>query len=120
MAGSSQQEEDSGNDDIEDSDHCQRFYCTNCTGRLYDQVCDECGHHAQDNDDLFGQQSTFFYPGSNASSSQQVVLAWDERMELHEEGKANPHPERPDRIRAVVARLMASGLSSKCCRAGLG
>ena len=29
----------------------------------------------------------------------------------HEEGKQTPHPERPDRIRAIIARLMATGLA---------
>lgn len=36
-----------------------------------------------------------------------TVISWDERMELHDEGGASPsmHPERPDRVRAVMARL---------------
>jgi hypothetical protein len=43
-----------------------------------------------------------------------VALLWDERMEDHEEGKRhNPHPERPDRVRAVMARLKASGLTGQ-------
>lgn len=41
----------------------------------------------------------------------QTVLVFDERMEAHEEGRGSPHPERPDRIRAVVARLLSSGLA---------
>ena len=40
-----------------------------------------------------------------------TVLAWDERMTLHAEGRHNPHPERPDRLRAVMARLLDSGLA---------
>lgn len=35
-------------------------------------------------------------------------------MELHceaEGGYNSPHPERPDRLRAVMARLTASGLA---------
>lgn len=38
----------------------------------------------------------------------------DERMELHcegEDGYSIPHPERPDRVRAVMARLTASALA---------
>jgi hypothetical protein len=44
-----------------------------------------------------------------------VALVWDERMELHEEAVperegdgGGPHPERPDRIRAVMARLQVA------------
>ena len=40
-----------------------------------------------------------------------TLLAYDERMTLHREDAAMPHPERPDRIRAVIARLMSSGLA---------
>ena len=38
-------------------------------------------------------------------------LAFDERMTMHAEQSSAPHPERPDRIRAVIARLQASGLA---------
>lgn len=40
-----------------------------------------------------------------------TVIAWDERMELHEEAgaSASMHPERPDRVRAVMARLQVRG-----------
>lgn len=48
-------------------------------------------------------------PHSNAT-----VLCYDERMTEHEEGKPNPHPERPDRIRAVMARLKRQGLLGMC------
>ncbi|KAF5828660.1 hypothetical protein DUNSADRAFT_17276 [Dunaliella salina] len=40
-----------------------------------------------------------------------IALVWDERMELHEEGKVVPHPERPDRVRAVMSRILASNLA---------
>ncbi len=40
-----------------------------------------------------------------------TLLAYDERMTLHREDATMPHPERPDRIRAVIARLMSSGLA---------
>ena len=45
-----------------------------------------------------------------------TVLAWDERMTLHAEGRHNPHPERPDRLRAVMARLFDSGLAGALLR----
>ena len=46
-------------------------------------------------------------------SSARTVLVYDERMEQHVEGRHQPHPERPDRIRAVMARLLASGLAGE-------
>ena len=45
-----------------------------------------------------------------------AVLCWDERMELHEEGGPSMHPERPDRVRAVMARLQAAQLAGRCRR----
>ena len=44
------------------------------------------------------------------------VVAFDERMLLHEEQpdperpNKPPHPERPDRLRAILARLQATGI----------
>ena len=43
------------------------------------------------------------------------MLAYDERMTLHAEGIRSSHPERPDRVRAVMARLAASGLTGCAC-----
>lgn len=40
-----------------------------------------------------------------------AVLAYDERMLLHEEDDDSSHPERPDRIAAVWARLQAAELT---------
>jgi len=48
-----------------------------------------------------------------------VVLAYDDRMLGHEEARGPgraPHPERPDRLRAAVARLLRSGVAARCSR----
>ena len=45
-----------------------------------------------------------------------TVICWDERMELHEEAGPSMHPERPDRVRAVMARLRAAELAGRCRR----
>ena len=45
-----------------------------------------------------------------------TVISWDERMELHEESGSSMHPERPDRVRAVMARLQAAELAGRCRR----
>jgi len=46
-----------------------------------------------------------------------TAIGFDERMLLHSEleVKPNPHPERPDRLRAIAASLAAAGIfPSKC------
>ncbi|KAL5197252.1 hypothetical protein ABZP36_000764 [Zizania latifolia] len=52
-----------------------------------------------------------------ALSSVSTAVGFDERMLLHSEVeiKPNPHPERPDRLRAIAASLAAAGIfPSKC------
>jgi hypothetical protein len=50
-----------------------------------------------------------------ARLSEPVALLWDDRMELHEEEGVgvSSHPERPDRVRAIMSRLAASGLTGR-------
>jgi len=70
----------------------------------------DCGHDAVNDDALFsstprlGEQPARPSPGVTG-------LAFDERMTMHAERSSALHPERPDRIRAVIARLQASGLA---------
>ena len=76
----------------------------------------DCGHDPADDAALFdcgaaGALLPAGAPASDASDVLATVLVFDERMEAHEEGRGSPHPERPDRIRAVVARLLSSGLA---------
>lgn len=68
----------------------------------------DCGHEPTHDDELFDHR-----PSSQATAppAQRVMLAYDERMTLHVEGRCSTHPERPDRIKAVMARLTASGLT---------
>jgi hypothetical protein len=76
----------------------------------------DCGHDPADDAALFdcgaaGALLPVGAPVGDAADVQPTVLVFDERMEAHEEGRGSPHPERPDRIRAVVARLLSSGLA---------
>ncbi len=80
----------------------------------------ECGHDPEDDDALFStEQQQQHGPGLFAAVAQEgmspgtTLLAYDERMTLHEEDAASPHPERPDRIRAVIARLLSTGLAGE-------
>ncbi len=50
-------------------------------------------------------------PGAAGQRGRSTGLAYDERMTLHCEDADSPHPERPDRIRAVIARLQSAGLA---------
>ncbi|KAL0054472.1 hypothetical protein WJX82_009324 [Trebouxia sp. C0006] len=88
-------------------------HCINCMSRMYlgDVLCMDCGHAPSQDDELFDQRQS---PDVAASAPQRVVLAYDERMTLHVEGQGSSHPERPDRIRAVMARLRASGITDRC------
>lgn len=107
------EEEEYGSDyDSDDMDpDLPHAYCVNCTVRLYGNVCTCCGHKAVEDNQIF---STEICSTASSSPSNQTVLSWDERMMLHAETKLPPHPERPDRIRAVISRITASGLKARC------
>lgn len=53
-----------------------------------------------------GESSTF------SLSERRTVIGFDQRMLLHLETqmKSHPHPERPDRLRAIAASLRAAGV----------
>ncbi|KAL0025680.1 hypothetical protein WJX77_003831 [Trebouxia sp. C0004] len=108
-----------GFDSDEDSESSDGFegvpsrHCINCMSRMYlgDVLCMDCGHAPSQDDELFDQRQSCDVA---ASAPERVVLAYDERMTLHVEGQGSSHPERPDRIRAVMARLTASGITDRC------
>lgn len=76
----------------------------------------DCGHPPAQDDELFDQRLS---PQAAAPPPQTVILAYDERMTLHAEGQWSSHPERPDRVRAVMARLTASGLTGLLAQTSL-
>lgn len=71
----------------------------------------DCGHAPAQDITLFDHRQN---SEQAPPAARRVVLAYDERMTLHTEGSLSSHPERPDRIRAVMARLHASGLTDQC------
>lgn len=71
----------------------------------------ECGHEASHDPDLFSWSQS--QASDRLEAKRDIMLVHDERLVEHEEGKRAPHPERPDRITAVVARLMATGLAGE-------
>jgi len=116
-------------------------FCRNCTQLMHDGCCTSCGHLERLDDVLFRPPADQVLmgaaawaaaakePGGMAATSgvaggigrphivPPVALLWDERMEAHEEEEQTaPHPERPDRIRAIMGRLVAAGLTDACVR----
>lgn len=101
-----------------------RRFCTNCTQQLlFSDECSACGHSAADDDDLFDSgaaggdavdDAALRTAIGAAAAAGAPLLCYDERMLLHDEGRSHPHPERPDRLRAIMARLSRSGLSGVC------
>lgn len=91
-------------------------HCINCTNKMPEDVpvCDECGHDMATDAVLVTADAPALADDaeepSRGNQSNVTVLCYDERMTEHEEGKPNPHPERPDRIRAVMARLKRQGV----------
>jgi hypothetical protein len=94
-------------------------------------ACPKCGHRPADDDLLFatepeeagGEAAAAAAAGSGegaepaaaeasavggaaaaAPPAPELLLCWDEAMLQHEDDDDCPHPERPDRLRAVIAR----------------
>jgi hypothetical protein len=94
-------------------------YCTNCTARLYQPpTCSDCGHSSEQDGSLFEAISSAESTAGTAAAAAagRPLIIWDDEMLLHEEGKAVPHPERPDRLRAIMARLVGNGPAGAACR----
>ena len=94
-----------------------------CTSSPDQLLLQSCQREAADDDGLFAHSlGQLAVPASTARGG--VALVFDERMQLHAECRPRPHPERPDRIRAVIARLMSSGLAGAplrpCCSRSAG
>jgi hypothetical protein len=100
-----------------------RRWCVNCASGVVlpehpGLGCSKCGHRPTDDDALFAASPS---DGGAAAAPPPagdpgLILCWDDAMLAHEEDDDCPHPERPDRLRAVTARLAASGLARRCRR----
>lgn len=88
-------------------------YCTNCTARIHvSDRCSDCGHSNELDSELLSCTAVSADTAA-APAGECPLIIWDESMLLHEEGKHEPHPERPDRLRAVMAQLSGNGLTGK-------
>ncbi|KAG0478775.1 hypothetical protein HPP92_013494 [Vanilla planifolia] len=131
--------DDDDYDEDEDSDwepinhfSLKKWFCCNCTMPNFEDVCrcDVCGEHKEF--DIFGHElfkSTFgdgtwnslkdeVLQRSQASASKScTAIGFDDRMLLHTEVvmRSHPHPERPDRLKAIAASLAAAGIFPGRC-----
>lgn len=88
-------------------------YCRNCTLPTASAACDSCGHLNSNKAAGLVAPTTRASLVHDASSS--VMIAYDERMQLHaEDGWGRPHPERPDRVAAVMTQLSGKGVLRRC------
>ncbi|CAA6665283.1 unnamed protein product [Spirodela intermedia] len=110
----SNMEEQYDDEDDDDSDWepvmrliSKKWFCVNCTMPNFDDVsyCDICGEY---------KESKILTQGIHQDGT---AIGFDERMLLHfeVEMKSHPHPERPDRLRAIVASLSTAGLFPGKC-----
>ncbi|KAI3785618.1 hypothetical protein L1987_44742 [Smallanthus sonchifolius] len=131
-------EDDSDWEPIEKHITIATWFCVNCTlvnvdGAIY---CHICGEHKESGilrhgflasplheADSVTNKSLKRNGKSEASSSQSMAphkltaVGFDERMLLHSEveRKSHPHPERPDRLRAIAASLATAGIFPGRC-----
>ncbi|GAB4821315.1 hypothetical protein N2152v2_008361 [Parachlorella kessleri] len=111
-----QEHVDAGYVSSDDMDFMSMRHCINCTGDMWGSVCRACGY-------VDGHEASIFDPlvppprrTSMLAASGSAVISYDDRMLLHDENLQPLHPERADRLRAVMARLDAAQLTGRCRR----
>ncbi|KAK1320782.1 Histone deacetylase 15 [Acorus calamus] len=139
-----QQEEYDDDDDNDDSDWeptqnhlvSTRWFCVNCTMANLKDVwhCDVCGEIKESDILKYGYFASPVERGMQSSVENEILevvdsckenlplknstaIGFDDRMLLHfeVEMKSHPHPERPDRLRAIVASLSTAGIFPGKC-----
>ncbi|CAJ2634891.1 unnamed protein product [Trifolium pratense] len=115
-----------------------KWLCKNCTvDNINDDVCCRiCGEHKDSKILSLGHFASPFAPDEDlneirptikglrdidpleSAANSSTAIGFDERMLLHAEVemKPHPHPERPDRLRAIAASLARAGIfPGRCC-----
>ncbi|KAL6994893.1 Histone deacetylase 15, variant 2 [Sarracenia purpurea var. burkii] len=118
-----------------------KWFCVNCTMVNLDDVvhCDICGEHKESGilkhgffaspllkeagltqneaDVVERYKDSCLQILRSVSSDNSTAVGFDERMLLHSEveRKLRPHPERPDRLRAIAASLATAGIFPGRC-----
>lgn len=121
-------DEDDENDHdwaLVDTYFINKWFCTNCTMPNSEDACNchGCGEHKdygiphqEFSQDQISSDSAAVRC-QDSSSETGTAVGFDERMLLHSEVemKSHPHPERPDRLRAIAASLASAGLFPGKC-----
>ncbi|CAN8269095.1 unnamed protein product [Cochlearia groenlandica] len=125
-----EEEEDSDWEPMQTPVEFVRWCCINCTmANPGDMVhCFICGEHKESGILRHGYLASPFFKdtglneveekcGGSSSATSSTAVGFDERMLLHSEFevKAQPHPERPDRLRAIAASLATAGVFPGRC-----
>ncbi|XP_068652281.1 histone deacetylase 15-like [Aristolochia californica] len=117
-----------------------KWFCTNCTMANFEDVlhCNACGEYKESEILKYGFFASHFASGVHyhvkseelerfqvrldsckpeATLGNCTAVGFDERMLLHSEVemKSHPHPERPDRLRAILASLTTAGIFPAKC-----
>ncbi|XP_057459925.1 histone deacetylase 15 isoform X2 [Actinidia eriantha] len=115
-----------------------KWFCVNCTMVNLDDVvrCDICGEHKESGIVKHGFFASPFLKEAGLPHNESEVIerykdscsqilesdnstavGFDERMLLHSEVemKSHPHPERPNRLRAIAASLATAGIFPGRC-----
>ncbi|KAI5062795.1 hypothetical protein GOP47_0021342 [Adiantum capillus-veneris] len=138
------EEEDKDWDPDENVEVLVEWFCINCTDSNSEDEshCKQCGEHRNSGILKRGFLASIYLP-ENVTESRiepgatedkpflpspplwtsqtepsSTAICSDERMLLHSEVriKSHPHPERPDRLRAIMGGFDAAGLlSGRCC-----
>ncbi|KAI7743662.1 hypothetical protein M8C21_031030, partial [Ambrosia artemisiifolia] len=131
-------EDDSDWEPVEKNLTVATWFCVNCTLLNLDDAiyCHICGEHKESGilrhgffasrsheADSVMNKSLERNGKSEASCSKSIAphkltaVGFDERMLLHSEVemKSHPHPERPDRLRAIAASLATAGIFPGKC-----
>ncbi|XP_074574248.1 histone deacetylase 15-like isoform X2 [Curcuma longa] len=130
-------QEEYDEDDEDDSDWepvspflIRKWFCTNCTMPNFDDVChcEVCGEDREcellrpsgppvQQEIKLAINSGGSHNHQDLSSKSRTAIGFDERMLLHSEVdmKSHPHPERPDRLKAIASDLAAAGIFPGKC-----
>ncbi|KAL6647008.1 hypothetical protein ACP70R_014445 [Stipagrostis hirtigluma subsp. patula] len=101
-----------------------RWFCLNCTMPNMDEITHCLNCHQLKGSDVIGYDvfktliaQTALVSADTELPTASTAVGFDERMLLHSEIeiKPNPHPERPDRLRAIAASLAAAGIFPLKC-----
>ncbi|KAJ4821933.1 Histone deacetylase 15 [Turnera subulata] len=133
------EEDDSDWEPVQKHVEILKWFCTNCTMVNLDDVvyCEICGEHKESGILRRGFFASAFSQDAGVSESKSegkerdkddgrskqssshssTIVGFDERMLLHSEVemKSHPHPERPNRLRAIAASLATAGIFPGRC-----